>query len=124
MFGTYNNGFNQPMYMNNYQNNNTLRQPVTPSIGGLMGKVVDSADVVKVTDIPLDGSTSYFPLVDGSAILTKKLQADGTSKIVVYKPVVEEPKETPKYVTYAELDDIKKHIKDLEDKLNEQSDKQ
>lgn len=124
MFGTYNNGFNQPMYMNNYQNNNTLRQPVTPSIGGLMGKVVDSADVVKVTDIPLDGSTSYFPLVDGSAILTKKLQVDGTSKIVVYKPVVEEPKETPKYVTYAELDDIKKHIKDLEDKLNEQSDKQ
>lgn len=124
MFGTYNNGFNQPMYMNNYQNNNTLRQPITPSIGGLMGKVVDSADVVKVTDIPLDGSTSYFPLVDGSAILTKKLQVDGTSKIVVYKPVVEEPKETPKYVTYAELDDIKKHIKDLEDKLNEQSDKQ
>ena len=124
MFGTYNNGFNQPVYMNNYQNNNTLRQPITPSIGGLMGKVVDSADVVKVTDIPLDGSTSYFPLVDGSAILTKKLQVDGTSKIVVYKPVVEEPKETPKYVTYAELDDIKKHIKDLEDKLNEQSDKQ
>lgn len=124
MFGTYNNGFNQPMYMNNYQNNNTLRQPITPSIGGLMGKVVDSADVVKVTDIPLDGSTSYFPLVDGSAILTKKLQVDGTSKIVVYKPVVEEPKETPKYVTYADLDDIKKHIKDLEDKLNEQSDKQ
>ena len=124
MFGTYNNGFNQPMYMNNYQNNNTLRQPITPSIGGLMGKVVDSADVVKVTDIPLDGSTSYFPLVDGSAILTKKLQVDGTSKIVVYKPVVEEPKETPKYVTYAELDDIKKHIKDLEGKLNEQSDKQ
>ena len=110
MFGTYNNGFNQPMYMNNYQNNNTLRQPITPSIGGLMGKVVDSADVVKVTDIPLDGSTSYFPLVDGSAILTKKLQVDGTSKIVVYKPVVEEPKETPKYVTYADLDDIKKHI--------------
>ena len=124
MFGTYNNGFNQPVYMNNYQNNNTLRQPITPSIGGLMGKVVDSADIVKVTDIPLDGSTSYFPLVDGSAILTKKLQVDGTSKIVVYKPVVEEPKETPKYVTYAELDDIKKHIKDLEDKLNEQSDKQ
>lgn len=124
MFGTYNNGFNQPMYMNNYQNNNTLRQPVTPSIGGLMGKVVDSADVVKVADIPLDGSTSYFPLVDGSAILTKKLQVDGTSKIVVYKPVVEEPKETPKYVTYADLDDIKKHIKDLEGKLNEQSDKQ
>ena len=124
MFGTYNNGFNQPMYMNNYQNNNTLRQPITPSIGGLMGKVVDSADIVKVTDIPLDGSTSYFPLVDGSAILTKKLQVDGTSKIVVYKPVVEEPKETPKYVTYADLDDIKKHIKDLEGKLNEQSDKQ
>ena len=39
---------------------------------GLLGKSVESIDVVKAMDIPLDGSTSYFPLTDGSAIVTKK----------------------------------------------------
>ena len=54
---------------------------------GLQGKSVDSIDVVKAMDIPLDFSISYFPLTDGSAIVTKQLQTDGTSKTVVYKPI-------------------------------------
>lgn len=117
MYGNYNNGFTQPMYMNNFQNTGTVRQPVTSQLG-LFGKVVDSPDVVKVTDIPLDGSTSYFPLTDGSAILTKKLQLDGTSKITVYKPVIEEEKSIPMYVTFDDLKDIKEQIKDIENRLN------
>ena len=51
---------------------------------GLQGKSVDNLEVVKSTDIPLDGSKSYFPLTDGSMIATKQLQSDGTSKIVIY----------------------------------------
>ena len=115
MYGNYN-SFNQPMYT---QGTSIPRptQPMNTPLG-LFGKVVDSADVVKVTDIPLDGSTSYFPLTDGSAILTKKLQLDGTSKITVYKPVVEEEKPTPKYVTFDDLEEIKNHIQDIENKLN------
>lgn len=115
MYGNYN-SFNQPMYM---QNTSIPRMPQTiTNTVGLMGKVIDSAESVKVTDIPLDGSTSYFPLADGSAIYTKKLQLDGTSKIVVYKPVVEEEKPTPKYVTFDDLEEIKTHIQDIENKLN------
>lgn len=117
MFGTYGSNFNQPMYMNNLQNTSLSRQPITTQ-PSLLGKIVDSADAVKVTDIPLDGSVSYFPLVDGSAILTKKLQMDGTSKIVVYKPVVEEEKEITKYVTFDDLKDIQEQIKTIEEKLN------
>lgn len=60
---------------------------------GLQGKSVDSIDVVKAMDIPLDGTVSYFPLTDGSAIVSKQLQMDGTSKTVVYEPVKEENKE-------------------------------
>lgn len=86
-------------------NNQFMQQPIQPiqqpvqqylSNGiqnGLQGKVVDNIDVVKATDIPLDGSTSYFVLTDGSAIVTKKLGANGTSEIQVYKPVVEEKQE-------------------------------
>lgn len=60
---------------------------------GLQGKSVDSIDVVKAMDIPLDGTVSYFPLTDGSAIVSKQLQMDGTSKTVVYEPVKSDEKE-------------------------------
>lgn len=78
---------------------------------GLLGKVVDSIDVVKAIDIVLDGSINYFPLVDGSAIVTKQLQNDGTSKTTIYKPVDEENKNISTYVTFDELD---KKIDELE----------
>lgn len=76
-------------------------------------------------DIPLDGSVSYFPLVDGSAIVTKQLQQDGTSKIVVYKPIENESVEqdSPNYVTKEQFDeamkklDTNKDIKDLKDDM-------
>ena len=64
-------------------------QPVAPVVQGLQGKLVDSIDVVKGAEIPLDGSISYFPLTDGSAIVTKQLQMDGTAKTIIYKPFEE-----------------------------------
>ena len=76
---------------------------------GLLGKSVDSIDVVKAIDIPLDGSTSYFPIADGSAIVTKQLQHDGTSKIIIYKPM--QNKDTPKYVT---IEDLEKKLENLD----------
>lgn len=75
---------------------------------GLQGKTVESLEVAKVMEIPLDGSTSFFPLADGSAIITKQLQADGTSKTVIYKPDLEpqKPVEQPKYVTEEEVKEM------------------
>ncbi len=71
---------------------------------GLQGKVVESLEVVKAIDIPLDGSTSYFVIADGTAIVTKQLQSDGTSKIVVYKPTENEPQTKTQYVTIEEFE--------------------
>lgn len=107
----------QPMQQNVYR----------PANVELQGKQVSSLEVVKATDIPLDGSISYFPLADGSLIATKQLQVDGTSKITIYKPINEEAKivEQPKYVTQEDLNaqisnlnsedikDIKEEIKNL-----------
>ena len=82
---------------------------------GLLGKSVDNIEVVKAIDIPLDGSISYFPIADGSAIVTKQLQQDGTSRIIVYKPM--QNKDTPKYVTVEELN---KQLKDIDlDEVND-----
>ena len=112
-------------YMSQMQN--TYQKPL-----GLQGKTVDNIEVVKATDIPLDGSVSYFPLVDGSSIITKQLMQDGTSRMIVYKPAETEPKATENkeiYVTEKQLEEklstfnneeikqeiekLKKQIKDL-----------
>lgn len=77
----------------------------------LNGKLVDSIEVVKATEASLDGSTAYYPLTDNSAIVTKKLLTDGTSKMTIYKPV--EEKDTPK-VQYATMEDLKKSIKEID----------
>ena len=81
---------------------------------GLQGKVVDSLDVVKATDIPYDGSVSYFPLTDGTAIITKQLQQDGTSKVVIYKPMIENEENKNKYITE---NDLEKQLKDMDSKF-------
>ena len=81
---------------------------------GLQGKVVDSLDVVKATDIPYDGSVSYFPLTDGTAIITKQLQQDGTSKVVIYKPMIDNEESKTKYITE---NDLEKQLKDMDSKF-------
>lgn len=104
--------FQQPMI-----NQPTQPQPYIPTIQpinnptSLLGKAVESVDVVKAMDIPFDGSISYFPLTDGSAIITKQLQTDGTSKMVVYKPVQEDKKDA---IQFATLDDIQDAINELD----------
>ena len=93
----------------------------------LYGKQVDSLEVVKAIDIPLDGSISYFPLANGSAIVTKQLQQDGTSKITIYEPKTQ--KEDMKFATiedidkrlekidFNEIDDLKDDLEDLKKEL-------
>lgn len=119
MYGNQFNPFNNPYYGQQPINR---PQPVEMSIpqqniptmalnrqNGLLGKSVDSIDVVKAIDIPLDGSISYFPIADGSAIVTKQLQQDGTSRIIIYKPM--QNKDTPKYVT---IEDLEKKLENLD----------
>ena len=112
----YNNyGFNPYFQQQRFQNvEQPIQQPIVnyqqpiqmPKTNGLLGKSVDSIDVVKAMDIPLDGSISYFPLTDGSAIVSKQLQTDGTSKTIVYKPIVEKQKDKQqeRFVTFEEFD--------------------
>lgn len=125
----------QPMEQQNQPYTSPLQNPMQNSPlqnrQFLNGKSVDSIDVVKAMDIPLDGSISYFPIADGSAIVTKQLQTDGTSKTIVYRPVNEEKKDTPVYVTMPELEktiseldfgdieDIKDELKEVKKELKE-----
>ena len=117
----------QPM-MTTYQPPMQLTKPTT-----LLGKAVESIDVVKATDIPLDGSISYFPLTDNSAIITKQLLDNGSSKITIFKPVKEQNEDVT-YITrkdlekalndidLSELDDIKQDIREIKKQLKKKGD--
>ena len=104
------NSYNQNPYFNPYLNAQPQPVPPTPMRynTGLQGKSIDNLEVVKAMDIPLDGSISYFPLVDGTAIVTKQLQQDGTSKITIFKPIEAEEATSVKYAT----------IEDIENRIN------
>lgn len=105
-------------------NNQFMQQPIQPvqqpmvgtqmSLPTLQGKIVDDISVVKATDIPLDGSTCFFPLADNSAIVTKKLGANGTSEIQIYKPVVKEKQEEQIISTNAMNDEFIKKLDKLD----------
>lgn len=123
-YGTYipQRPMQQPIQQEQFNN---IQQRTT-----LNGKQVDSIEVVKATDVNFDGSCSYFPLTDGSAIITKQLQNDGTSKITIFKPITEENEEkryitseelekSLKHIKIDELDDIKDDISDLKQELKE-----
>ena len=102
----------QPNYQQPIYQQPIYQVPISqPTSSGLQGKVVDSIETAKNQDIQLDGSISYFALTDGSAIVSKQLQADGTSKTTIYRPINEEQVELPKYAT---LDDIKKEIEKID----------
>lgn len=108
-------------YGNQYANYNPYytrpQVPYQPSqpIQSLPGKVIDNLEAVKAVDVLLDGTIGYYPLADGSAIVSKQLQQDGTSRIVIYKPA-EQEKQT-KYVTESDLEDIKKEIENLKKQI-------
>ena len=139
MYGNQFNPFNNPYYGQQPINR---PQPVEMSIpqqniptmqlnrqNGLLGKSVDNIEVVKAIDIPLDGSISYFPIADGSAIVTKQLQQDGTSRITIYEP--KEQKDDIKFATiedidkriekldFSEIDDLKEDLSDLKKELKD-----
>ena len=61
-----------------------------------MGKIVDSVDVVKATDVPMDGNMYYFPKADGTEIYGKQFGMDGKTRILTFKPLLEDnPSNSP-----------------------------
>ena len=56
----------------------------------VIGKIVDSIDVVKATDVPMDGSMYYFPKADGTEIFGKQWLSNGQTRILNFKPVFDD----------------------------------
>ena len=98
-----NNNYQMPMqnpYMERMaqlqQYQQSLQQPLPPTqMSGAnqmsaLGKIVDSIDVVKAADIPMDGNAYYFPKADGTEVYCKQWLQNGTTRILTFKPVFED----------------------------------
>lgn len=77
---------------------NAPSQQMQPGSSGrptfLYGKVVNSEDDIRVSDVPMDGSVGLFPTSDWSCIITKAWSNDGQIRVMRY--VAEELREPPK----------------------------
>lgn len=100
------NYFNQQYYQQQYnpymqrmenlqQFQQAIQQPMSPTqMSGTsqfapLGKIVESVDMVKATDIPMDGNMYYFPKADGTEIYGKAWMANGQTRILTFKPVLD-----------------------------------
>ena len=92
MYAQPNNPYADRMnFLQNYQQ--SLQQPIVPTQTPVsnqmsaLGKMVDSIDVVKATDIPMDGNAYYFPKADGTEVYCKQWLQNGTTRILTFKPI-------------------------------------
>lgn len=93
----YNYGYQQPQfnpYMQRMENlqqfQQAIQQPIQNQQFAPMGKIVESMDIVKVTDIPMDGNIYYFPKADGTEIYSKQFMPNGQTRILTFKPILED----------------------------------
>lgn len=132
-FYPMNNGYVQNPYaerMNFLQNCQQNLQPpmqnsqmqATSQQTSFIGKVVDSIDVVKATDIPMDGNIYYFPKADGTEIFGKQWLANGRTHILTFKPVLDtEPNNQSKSkigISEEATEVIMKRFDELENKIS------
>lgn len=106
-----NNFYGNYSFGNTYsQNPSTTASALTQAT--LNGKIVDGEEVVKATEVPF-GGYSVFPKADLSEIYIKTWTQEGSTKIIKFKPYVEEPKEE---IT---MDTLLERISAIEKKLDE-----
>lgn len=90
-------------------------QALKPS---LQGKIVEGLKVVESSEIPYDGSISYFPCTDLKTIFTKQLQTDGNVRVFKYV-LEEETNEKVALPNYATKEDIQAFFDSFKNELEE-----
>lgn len=89
----YQQPYMQNPYMQRMENLQQFQQAIQPQITQQqftpLGKIVDSVDIVKATDIPMDGNMYYFPKADGSMVFGKQWLANGQTRILTFKAILD-----------------------------------
>ena len=101
-------------YLQQYQQNlqPQVPQPQMSNQLPALGKIVESIDIVKATDIPMDGNMYYFPTADGSVVYGKQWMSNGQTRILPFKPILES--ETENVSNNSEKFDLEENRRILE----------
>lgn len=114
-------GLNNPYLMNIPQQQSAVLQTAPPqqmpNQPALNGKIVDSEDVVKATEVPI-GGYGIFPRADLSEIYIKSWNNNGTTSVITFKPVVPEPAESAQIGSGDLTNLLLQRIDNIESKLD------
>lgn len=102
----------QGMQMQNVQ------QPFMP-----LGKIVESIDIVKATDIPMDGNMYYFPKADGTEVYMKRWLPNGTTETVAYRPLLQEQVEQRNEGATIDITNLIQYLNDIQNEIKMLNDK-
>lgn len=84
IYNPYQRNFNPQM------TNPQLQQNIVPP---LSGRVVQSENEITANDVNMSGAASFFPLMDESAIIVRRWNANGTISSAVYQKTDGKPTE-------------------------------
>ena len=105
-----------------YTQSQTTQMPVqsiqTQSNPQLLGHTVTANDQIPVSEVPQNGTPAYFPMRDGSSILVKSWQPDGTIATVRYIPEVQQSQ----HQEPSQQDEILMRLESLESKITSLTD--
>ena len=115
------NYYNQGFYPNYQYGGNQYQaayQPQPSLQPSLNGKMVDSLDIVKATEVPI-GGYGVFPKADLSEIYIKTWYQNGTTSILTFKPYIPpEPIVETTSQNKEEINAILEKINNLENKID------
>ena len=115
----------QPMNYNQVFTNypqiaQNIPQRIQPEPQGIMGKIVQNAEMITANDVPLNGSVAFFPKQDLSEIYAKSWTADGVIRTMTFKPIQnEEVSNLSTEITESQIGAILDVTDGLEKTLNE-----
>ena len=110
----------QQQYMNMFtpQMQQQMQQQIPVQNNLSTGKIVDSLEIVKVTDIPMDGNTYYFPKADGSEIYGKRWLANGKTEIIRFIKAIDTDQEEVKPFDFESMqNDIVERLNVIDDRM-------
>lgn len=114
----YNNGNTATQYMPQtqpqYMNPQTFP---TMQPQGLNGKIVDSVDVARATEVPI-GGYGIFPKADLKEIYVKVWNNDGTTGVISYKPILDNSTTPPNVEEGISKSEILEKFGCLEEKMD------
>lgn len=97
----------------------------TPNTGiqkppAMSGRVVSQEADITPQEVPMDGSFSWFPMADGSAVIGKRWNSDGTIQTVRYAPESTEPQQAVETVP-SYMSDISSRLDRIEGILTQRA---